>query len=62
MCLMVNVNFPLVQFPHHHVTAMLKTVMYGYSCMMIFLHLKVHNGQCNVVKGACMAKPGGGLV
>ena len=54
---MANANFPLVQFPHHHITvsqvqfqhastAMLKTFMRGHSCVMTFLHLKVQNGEC----------------
>ena len=61
---MANANFPLVQLSHHHVTAsqvwfqhvrvaMLKTFMCGYSCMMTFLHLKLHNGQCKFSIGLC---------
>ena len=56
-CIMGNANFPLIQFPHHHITvsqvqfqhasmAMLKTFVCGHSCMMTSLHLKVQNGWC----------------
>ena len=48
--MMADANFPLVHFSHHHgllqylSRVMVKRFMCGHSCVMTFLHLKVHNG------------------